>query len=237
MASVDHCQKLVQFMWWAAKPDDTTMAYRVALTLIAGPKPNIVRWSDIAIEEALGRATPAKPNESSNTEPPSTASFSEALVNALGSLKETMESIKLKDANSATEGSKYFARLPEHLQRFLYRLSYVPGEPEPTKLSEEGENFMAQHTLASATSLLKTAPRQKYGLSVMVQAASVQALRTGQLVWDDPSSPGKPQYIPILLHNTRRHCRLGLRTPLASYLHQRKRSRRSQHQDGNEAPA
>jgi hypothetical protein len=29
MASVDHCQKLVQFMWWAAKPDDTTMAYRV----------------------------------------------------------------------------------------------------------------------------------------------------------------------------------------------------------------
>jgi hypothetical protein len=49
---------------------------------------------------------------------------------------------------------------------------------------------MAQHTLASATSLLETAYRQKYGLSVMVQAASVQALRTGQLVWDDPSSPG-----------------------------------------------
>jgi hypothetical protein len=89
-----------------------------------------------------------------------------------------------------TEGSKHFARLPEHLQRLLYRLSYVPGEPEPTKLSEEGENFMAQHTLASATSLLKTALRQKYGLSVMVQAASIQALRTGQLVWDNPSSPG-----------------------------------------------
>jgi hypothetical protein len=44
---------------------------------------------------------------------------------------------------------------------------------------------MAQHTLASATSLLKTALRQKYGLSVMVQAASLQALRKGQLVWDD----------------------------------------------------
>jgi hypothetical protein len=100
-----------------------------------------------------------------------------------------METIKLKDATSTTEGSKHFARLPEHLQRLLYRLSYVPGEPEPTKLSEEGESFMAQHTLASVTSLLKTALRQKYGLSVMVQAASVQALRTGQLVWDDPSSP------------------------------------------------
>jgi hypothetical protein len=79
-----------------------------------------------------------------------------------------MESIKLKDATSTTEGSKHFARLPEHLRRLLYRLSYVPGEPEPTKLSEEGESFMAQHTLASVTSLLKTVLRQKYGLSVMV---------------------------------------------------------------------
>jgi hypothetical protein len=189
MASVEHCQKLVQFMWWwATKPDNTTMAYMVALTLLADPKPSIVRWRDIAIKEALGRATTAKPNESSNTEPPpSTASFSDALVGALRSLKETMESIKLKDATSTTEGSKHFARLPEHLQRLLYRLSYVPGEPVPgepeqTKLSEEGESFMAQHTLASATSLLKTALRQKYGLSVMIQTASVQALRTGQLV-------------------------------------------------------
>ena len=49
---------------------------------------------------------------------------------------------------------------------------------------------MAQHTLASATSLLKTALRQKYDLSVMVLAASIQALRIGQLVWDNPSSPG-----------------------------------------------
>ncbi len=69
MASVEHCQKLVQFMWWAAKPDDTTMAYRVALTLIADPKPSMVRWRDIAIEEGLGRATTAKLNESSNTKP------------------------------------------------------------------------------------------------------------------------------------------------------------------------
>jgi hypothetical protein len=59
MASVDHCQKLVQFMWWAAKPDSTTKAYRVALTLIANPKPSIVQWRDIAIEEALGRASRA----------------------------------------------------------------------------------------------------------------------------------------------------------------------------------
>jgi hypothetical protein len=27
MASVEHCQKLVQFMWWTTKLDDTTMAY------------------------------------------------------------------------------------------------------------------------------------------------------------------------------------------------------------------
>jgi hypothetical protein len=54
---------------------------------------------------------------------------------------------------------------------------------------------MAQHTLASATSLLKTALRQKYDLSVMVLAASIQALRIGQLVWDDPSSPGNHSII------------------------------------------
>lgn len=49
---------------------------------------------------------------------------------------------------------------------------------------------MAQHTLASATSLLKTALRNTYGLSVTVQGASVQALRTGLLLWDDPATPG-----------------------------------------------
>jgi hypothetical protein len=81
-------------MCWAAKADNTTMAYMVVLTLIADPKPSIVRWRDIAVEEALGRATTAKPNESSNTEPPPTATFSDALVGALGSpKKETMESI------------------------------------------------------------------------------------------------------------------------------------------------
>jgi hypothetical protein len=69
-------------------------------------------------------------------------------------------------------------------------LSYVPGKPEPSTLTTEGENFMAQPTLASATSLLKTALRKTIGLSVMVQAASVQALRTGQLIWDDLSTPG-----------------------------------------------
>jgi hypothetical protein len=55
---------------------------------------------------------------------------------------------------------------------------------------DNGRLFMKQHTLASATLLLKTALRQNYGLSVMVQPASVQALRTGQLMWDDPAVPG-----------------------------------------------
>jgi hypothetical protein len=41
MASMEYCQKLVQFMWWATQPGDTTMMYRVALTLIAGPMPSI----------------------------------------------------------------------------------------------------------------------------------------------------------------------------------------------------
>jgi hypothetical protein len=49
---------------------------------------------------------------------------------------------------------------------------------------------MAQSTLASATSLLKTALLQKFGLSVIVQAGSVEALRKGQIIWDNPTSPG-----------------------------------------------
>jgi hypothetical protein len=38
-------------------------------------------------------------------------------------LKETMEAMKLKDATSATKGSKHFCRLPKHLRKFLYHLS------------------------------------------------------------------------------------------------------------------
>jgi hypothetical protein len=96
----------------------------------------------------------------------------------------------LKEASSAGEGSKHFARLPEHLKTLMYRISYVPGAAEPTALTTEGQLFMSQHSLSNATSLLKTALRQKYGLSVVVQPASVQALRTGQLLWDDPTTPG-----------------------------------------------
>ena len=116
--------------------------------------------------------------------------FSGALVDVLGSLKATIDTINLKDPPSAGDGSKHFARLPEHLKTLLYRLSHVPGTPEPKGMTTEGEEFMSQHTLTNSTSLLKTALRQKYGLSVVVQPASVQALRTGQLMWDDPSTPG-----------------------------------------------
>jgi hypothetical protein len=77
--------------------------------------------------------------------------------------------------------AKHSSRFPKHLQKLFYP-SYVPGKPEATKLLAEGESFMSQHTLASMTYLLKTALRHKYGLSVMVQAASVQALWTSQLI-------------------------------------------------------
>jgi hypothetical protein len=53
ISSVGYCQKLVQFMWWAAQPGDATLEYSVALTLIADPKPGVARWRDAATEEAL----------------------------------------------------------------------------------------------------------------------------------------------------------------------------------------
>jgi hypothetical protein len=110
-------------------------------------------------------------------------------VDALGSLKTTVDTLNLKDASDA-EGSKHFARLPQHLKTLLFRISYISGTEEPTSLNNEGELFMKQHSLSNATSLLKTALRQKYGLSIVVQPASVHALRTGQLLGDDPTTPG-----------------------------------------------
>jgi hypothetical protein len=185
-----HCHTLVQFMWWAARGMPETEDYRIAVTLLSDPRPSIVKWRDSAISEAIKTEgtlpTTANPTGLSAATP---TGFSDALVGALGSLRDTMDAIVLKDPPAA-DTDKHFSRLPDHLKTLLYRLSHVPGEPEPTAMVENGRIFMRQHTLASATSLLKTALRQKHGLSVMVQAPSVQALRTGQLLWDDPATPG-----------------------------------------------
>jgi hypothetical protein len=187
MSENNHCRALVQFMWWAAKGSPDTDDYRIGIKLLADPRPSIVKWRDTAIAESLTLTTTETAAKSSGADP---GLFSEALVGALGSLKETMDAINLKEPAASSDSSKHFARLPDHLKTLLFRLSHIPGEPEPTELCEDGLRFMQQHTLASATSLLKTALRQNYGLSVMVQPASVQALRTGQLLWDDPATPG-----------------------------------------------
>jgi hypothetical protein len=187
IAENSHCHALVQFMWWAAKRMPETEDYGVAVTLLADPRPSIVKWRDSAISEALAMSEAAQPSMG-QTNP---ASVSDALVGALGSLKETMDAIVLKEPAVASDTDKHFARLPDHLKTLLYRLSHVPGETEPTEMVENGKLFMKQHTLASATSLLKTALRQTYSLSVMVQPTSVQALRTGQLMWDDLAMPGR----------------------------------------------
>jgi hypothetical protein len=180
-----HCHALVQFMWWAAKGMPETEDYRIAVTLLADPRPSVAKWRDSAISGAL--ATEAAQPRTGQTDQ---AAFSDALVGTLGSLKETMDAIVLKEPASANYTDRHFARLPDHLKTLLYRLSHVPGEPEPIEMVDSGRLFMKQHTLSSATSLLKTPLRHNYGLSVMVQPASVQALRTGQLMWDDPAVPG-----------------------------------------------
>jgi hypothetical protein len=101
-----------------------------------------------------------------------------------------MDSIALKDPTASADGSKQFTKLPKHLQRRYLRLGHVPGTSEDPELCENGKAFMAQSSMASTASLLKTALRQKYGLSTVVQPGSVQALRSAQLIWDDPSMPG-----------------------------------------------
>jgi hypothetical protein len=180
-----HCHALVQFMWWAAKGMPETEDYRIAVMLLSDPRPSVAKWRDSAISGAL--ATEAAQPRTEQTDP---AAFSDTLVGTLGSLKETIDAIVLKEPASANDTDKHFARLPDHLKTLLYRLNHVPGEPEPIEMVDNGRLFMKQHTLDSATSLLKTALRQNYGLSVMVQPALVHALRTGQLMWDDPAVPG-----------------------------------------------
>jgi hypothetical protein len=166
-----HCHALVQLMWWAAKGMPETEDYRIAVMLLADPRPSVVKWHDSAISGAL--VTEAAQPLTRQTDP---AAFSDALVGTLGSLKETMDAIVLKEPASANEFDKHFARLPDHLKTLLYRLSHIPGEPKPIEMVGNGRLLMKQHTLASATSLLKTALRQHHGLSVMVQPVSVQAL-------------------------------------------------------------
>jgi hypothetical protein len=89
----------------------------------------------------------------------------------LGLFKETMDAIILKEPAAANGTYKYFACLPEHLKTLLYQLSRVPGEPEPMEMVNNGKLFMKQYILARATSLLKTALRQNYGVSIMVRPA------------------------------------------------------------------
>jgi hypothetical protein len=187
IATTTHIARLLHFLWWAHLPSDVTGNYRLAITLLADPRPSVVKWRDNAIRGALGSTESPTGHPTSSGTPNLLTS---ELVGALGELRTTMDSIALKDSSPTAEGAKNFGKLPSHLQILLFRLSHVPGLPEPTKLTAEGSNFMSQATLASATSLLKTALRQKFGLSVTVQAGSVQALRTGQVIWDDPASPG-----------------------------------------------
>jgi hypothetical protein len=179
--------RLLQFIWWAERPISVTEDYRAAITLIADPRPSVAKWRDSAIREAIGIAEPAPAPAATGIEH---TVLTTELVGALGDLRKTMDSIALKETSSEAEGAKNLGKLPSHLQTLLFRLSYVPGLPEPLKLTPEGVSFMSQATLASATSLLKTALRQKFGLNVTVQAGSVQALRNGLLIWDDPSVPG-----------------------------------------------
>jgi hypothetical protein len=61
---------------------------------------------------------------------------------------------------------------------------------------------MAQTTMASTASLLKTGLRQLYGLNAVVQPGSVQALRSAQLLWEDPSLPGNHSIFQYYSHTS-----------------------------------
>jgi hypothetical protein len=160
MKTSGHCHLLLQFMWWAAQPDMRTVEYRIAMMLLMDPIPSVIRWQDAATLEALGAPRVQIPTTTTGTTAgppdPSHKLFSGALVDALGSLKMIMDAINLKETADGEKGT-HFTRLPDHLKTLLYRISYVPGAAEPTALTPNGERFMAQYTLANATSLIKTA--------------------------------------------------------------------------------
>jgi hypothetical protein len=194
MTDNTHCRLLVHFAWWAAQGGDVAKEYRINITPLVDPKPSIRLWLDRTTRECLGTTTPPSSGHATGTTAPSSTGLSSedreaALLEVMGKVNTTMDAILLKDPDKATD-SKQFARLPSHLKLMMYRLGHIPGTPEPTALCDEGQVFMTQHTLASSTSLLRTALRKHFGLIVQVQQGSVAALRTGQLLWDDPSMPG-----------------------------------------------
>jgi hypothetical protein len=141
------------------------------MTLMADPRPSVAKWRDAATRNAIGPTGTATAGDPAHKVDPSV--LTTELVGAIGGLRSTIDAIALKDTSPNSDGRNNFGKLPRHLQSLLFRMSHVPGLAEPTKLTDEGENFMAQATLASATSLLKTALCQQFGLSVVVQLASV----------------------------------------------------------------
>jgi hypothetical protein len=161
--------------------------HRTSIVLFANPRPSHVKYRDTAVAESLGMITqPTILHETGGG-----TGSDQAIAGLIVGLKESLESAMLRSEAVDSEGNKQFSRLPDHLKSLLYHLGHVPGADEPTALSTNETNFMAQHTLASAMSLLEKALHNTYGLSVMVQqGTSVQALRTGLLLWDDPSNPG-----------------------------------------------
>jgi hypothetical protein len=64
MKANSHCQRIAQFMWWAAQPGIRTHEYRFGMTLLMDPKPSIVKWRDAAIAEAIGTKRPTATAES-----------------------------------------------------------------------------------------------------------------------------------------------------------------------------
>jgi hypothetical protein len=141
-----------------------------------------------------------KPASEATDPGPSAGAVSAQLVELMGGLKDTIDAIVLKDPTSSTNGSRQFAKLPDHLQKMYLRLGHVQGTPLGTSLCDQGKNFMAQTTMASAASLLKTGLRQLYGLNAVVQPGSVQALRSAQLLWEDPSLPGNHSIFQYYSH-------------------------------------
>jgi hypothetical protein len=135
-----HCHALVQFMWWAAKRIPETEDYRIAVTLLADPRPSVVKWRGSAISGAL--TTEAAQPRTGQTDP---GAFSDALIGTLGSLKKTMDAIVLKEPASANDTGKHFARLPDHLKTLLYRLSPRTWR---ARADREGQQRKAVHEAA-----------------------------------------------------------------------------------------
>jgi hypothetical protein len=98
MDSLPHYQRLIQFMWWAVQAKEVQGEAHWTVTPLVDPSPSIVTWRDNIIASSIEPQTsPPQQLGPSESIPTSGDVSTKLVVEVMGALKDTMDSIALKE--------------------------------------------------------------------------------------------------------------------------------------------